>query len=70
MKETMTVAEAKAAGLLDAKPQRSTKRAAPRGGSWSRCCTCGEIFTGETSERRHSDDNGHHRFEMVLEGVP
>lgn len=66
----MTLAEAKAEGLLDGKPKlrRTTKRSEPRNGAPSRCCTpgCGEIFTGEMAETRHMTDCGHHRFECVL----
>lgn len=66
----MTLAEAKAEGLLDGKVKlkRTTKRVEPRNGAPSRCCTCGEIFTGETAEARHMTNCGHHRFECVFDG--
>lgn len=33
----------------------------------SRCCDCGAIFTSEAAERRHSDEEGHSRFEIVVD---
>lgn len=64
----MTLAEAKAEGLLDGKPKprRATQKHAPRNGSLSRCCHCPETFTTEASERRHNEQTGHSRFEMEL----
>lgn len=67
MKE-MTLAEAKAEGLLDGKPKlkRATQKHAPRNGSLSRCVKCDAVFSTEAAERRHSDEERHHRFEMVI----
>lgn len=64
----MTIAEAKAAGLLDGKPKlkRTTQKHAPRHGAQTRCVRCGTVFTTEAAERRHSDEQAHHRFEMIL----
>lgn len=61
----MTEKEARRAGLI--KPAtKKTRQTAPRQKSESRCTTCGTTFTGETAERRHADNERHHRFEMVL----
>ena len=64
----LTAAQARALGVETKARTRTTRResraaeCAP-----NRCTTCGEQFTGETSERRHADSTGHRRFEMVLE---
>jgi hypothetical protein len=64
----MTVAEAKAAGLLDApKKKRTTRKAAPRDGAESRCATCGEVFTTNAAEERHTLAERHYRFETVIQ---
>jgi hypothetical protein len=64
----MTVAEAKAAGLLDSpKKKRTTRKALPRDGAKSRCHACGEIFTTTAAEERHTLDARHYRFETVIE---
>lgn len=56
----MTLAEARAEGLLDGKSKlkRTTRRSAPRGGAESRCVTHGESFTTDAAENRHVD--AHH----------
>lgn len=61
----MTVAEARAAGLLDQKPA-SKKKASPRGKDPTRCHKCGELCPGETAEKRHNEQTGHARFEWPL----
>lgn len=62
---TMTVAEAKAAGLLDApKGKRTTRKAEPRNGSLSRCLTHGGEFTGDAAETRHVNEHHGCRIEF------
>jgi len=64
----MTVAEAKAAGLLDPKPgkKRTTRKAAPRDKAVSRCVMCGETFTTDAAEGRHLVATRHARYETPL----
>ena len=65
--DRMTVAEAKAAGLLDApKAKRTTRKQAPRDGAVSRCTTCGDTFTTNASEERHTMTERHYRYETPL----
>lgn len=60
----LSEAEARRAGLI--KPtSRRTRTAAPRAGAETRCCACDALFTTEAAERRHADEQSHHRFEMV-----
>lgn len=51
----MTLAEAKAQGLLDGKPKlkRTTRKAEPRNGAESYCITHDERFTTDAAENRH-----------------
>ena len=64
----MTVAEARAAGLLDRSPgrKRTTRKAAPRAGAVSRCVVCGVTFTTDAAEGRHMETERHWRYETVL----
>jgi uncharacterized C2H2 Zn-finger protein len=64
----MSLAEAKAEGLLDGKPKlkRTTRQTAPRNGAPSRCTACGTVFTTDASETRHVEETGHARYETVL----
>lgn len=61
----MSEAEARKAGLTKAK-KRTTRNAAPRDKAETRCCTCGEVFTGDTAETNHVERVGHYRYEMVI----
>jgi hypothetical protein len=65
----MTVAEAKAAGLLDGttatgrpKKKRTTQKSSPRNKSVTVCVQCGERFTTDAAETRHVDSTGHPRY--------
>lgn len=62
----LSEAEARRAGLI-APISKRTRTAEPRAKAEGRCCTCDERFTGETTERRHNQQTGHARFEMVLQ---
>ena len=63
----MTVKEAKAAGLLDPpKSKRTTRKQAPRNKAVSRCTTCGDTFTTNAGEDRHTLEHRHSRFETPL----
>lgn len=63
----MTIAEAKAAGLLDGpKKKRTTRKTAPRDGAPTRCCTCGLVVTTTAAEERHTLETRHYRWEMPL----
>ena len=65
--ERMTVAQARAAGLLDPpKGKRTTRRQAARDGAVSRCATCGETFTTNAAEDRHTLTERHYRYEIPL----
>lgn len=62
---TMTVAEAKAAGLLDApKKKRTTRQAEPRNGAESHCVTHDERFTSDAAETRHVNEHHACRIEF------
>lgn len=64
---SMSVAEARAAGLLDQPAKASKKKTrAARGTDPTVCHTCGLSCPGETAERRHNEQTGHARFEWPL----
>lgn len=52
----MTLAEAKAEGLLDGKVRlkRTTRKTAPRDGAVTHCVTHDESFTRDADENRHA----------------
>ena len=66
----MTVAEARAAGLLDtAKPtgrRRTTRETAPRDGAVTVCVDCGQRFTTDAAETRHVAATRHARYQLEL----
>lgn len=67
MTASISEAEARKLGLID-KPTKGkkTQRSTPNKDCLpNRCCTCNEVFTTEAGERRHSDSEGHRRFEAV-----
>ena len=65
MKVYLSEADAKRLGLTGKRTTKKGKGMA-RGKSETRCSTCGEMCAGETAERRHNDETGHGRFEVVL----
>ena len=66
----MTVAEARAAGLLDTKPatsrRRTTRETAPRDGAVTVCVDCGARFTTDDDETRHVAATRHARYQLEL----
>lgn len=64
---TMTLAQARAEGLLDgkAKTTRTTRKTEPRAGARSHCLTHDEWFTTDAAENQHVDTvGGAHRIEF------
>ena len=63
----MTLAEAKAEGLLDgkAKIKRTTRKSEPRNGAESHCLTHDERFTTDAAENRHVDSHNGCRLETM-----
>ena len=51
------------------RPGRKTQTVRAKDCLPNRCCTCGEVFTGETAEARHNKETGHARFEAILKVV-
>jgi hypothetical protein len=66
----MTVAEARAAGLLDkvaqARPVKVRSRRTARGAYFTRCMKCGTEFHTQASEDRHlAELPDHRRYEII-----
>ena len=65
----MTVAEARALGLLDkiadAKPVKVRSRRTARGPYFTVCATCGTEFHTQASEDRHLNETRHARYEII-----
>ena len=65
----LTAAQARALGIAatGAVPARkqATRKAAPRAGTVTVCHVCGERFTGETGEARHTVTARHYRYDWL-----
>ena len=70
----LTAAQARALGIAatGAVParKRTTRIAAPRAGAVTVCHACGERFTGETGEARHTVTVRHYRYDWELPSRP
>lgn len=53
------------AALGEQPRKRSTRAGAGRTGTDGVCWDCGERFTSTTRWEAHSDEHGHHRFELI-----
>ena len=65
----MSEQEARRAGLITKKASTRKTGAAPREAGSTRCATCLETMAGETAEKKHNEETGHARFEMIMEGA-
>lgn len=64
----LTLAEAKALGLVKPAGKRKTKKSVPvRESAPVRCHACGEVFTTQAAEDRHFQATNHRRYEAVLD---
>lgn len=61
----LTEAQARKLGFKPTK-SKSKKKGMGRGKAETRCTTCGVVCAGETAEKRHNDQTGHGRYEVVL----
>lgn len=65
----MTVAEARAAGLLDqvasARPVKVRSRRTAKGPYFTVCTTCGDEFHTQAAEDHHLEETRHYRYEII-----
>ncbi len=61
----LTPGQARQLGIIPTR-KRTTRQALPRDRAVTVCHTCGQRFTGETAEARHTATVGHHRYEIEL----
>lgn len=63
--------QAQILGSLDTKAKRTKdRRGAERVATNGICWACKQRFTSVTKWERHSDETGHHRFELIAEPTP
>lgn len=69
MAVVLTAAQARKLGLEVPATVRVRKRdrSTARGPYHTRCHACGDEFTTQASETRHNAEQGHSRFQLVLD---